>query len=444
MSRFVPSRRQLAVRPVPTNPAAEAIDSAAPPAHLLSVIQKAKKEWECTADALSAMVCLLSADGVVLRANRVVEHWGLGSVTAVVGKAAHAVLHPHCTHPNCEVALGLAAALPRLQEGQAQEFEFYDAARNQTLQFILRPMRSGEEGTETARDTRSVLLVGDVSALRQAQQGLIEANANLEVRVRRRTRELADSNRELRSEATRREQAERELLASRNNLALLSGQLIQAQEQERRRIALELHDSVGQSLSAIKYTLERAIIMLQRPELGSPEGTLASAVQRIHETADGIRAIYMNLRPPVLDNLGAASATLWFCRGFTETYPDITVRAEVSAQDADMPPRIATHLFRCVQELLNNVVKHAAARTVWVTLRREAMRVRLEVRDDGRGMARDPTDHSKLPGSGIRNLRERAEMTGGKFELNSLPGRGTSVLMVWSFGAGEAHAAAEE
>jgi signal transduction histidine kinase len=412
------------------------LQSSAPLAQLLPVIQKAKQEWECTADALSAMVCLLSATGVVLRANRVVEQWGLGLVSAAVGRSAHAVLHPDCLDPKCGVLCGLAAALPQLQEGLSHEFEYYSPERNQTLQFILRPMRSDDETSDARRDTRSVLLVNDVSALRQAQQGLIEANANLEVRVRQRTRELADSNQELRNEVARRELAERELLASRNNLALLSEQLIQAQEHERRRIALELHDSVGQSLSAIKYTLERAIIMVQRPSLGSPEAVLTSAVQRIHETADGIRAISLNLRPPVLD-LGAASATLWFCREFAATYPDITVRTEVSVQNAEIPARIATHLFRCVQELLNNAAKHAAAKSVWVTLQRDGQRLRLGVRDDGRGLADNTTDHSKLRGSGIRNLRERAEMTGGKFFLNSPNGRGAHARIVWNLEAKE-------
>ncbi len=406
-------------------------------AHLLPVIQKAKQEWECTADALSAMVCLLSADGVVLRANRVVEHWGLGSVSAVIGRSAHSVLHPDCTDPDCVVAQQLAAAMPKLREGCAQEFEWHAAADNRTLQFVLRPMRSGDEAADAPRDSRIVLLINDVSALRQAQQGLIDANANLEFRVRQRTRELADSNRELRSEVARREQAERELLDSRNNLALLSEQLIQAQEHERRRIALELHDSVGQSLSAIKYTLERAIIMLQRPALGSPESILALAVERIHETADSIRAISMNLRPPILDNLGAASATIWFCRGFAETYPDINLRTEIAAQNSDIPPRIATHLFRCVQELLNNVAKHATARTVWLTLQRDQLRLRLEVRDDGQGMAREEMDHSKLPGSGLRNLRERAEITAGKFALTSQPGRGTTAQIIWTLNPAE-------
>jgi signal transduction histidine kinase len=395
-----------------------------------AAIEKAKQEWECTADALTAMVCLLNSDGLVLRANRVVEQWGLGSVSSVVGKHAHAVLHPVCGDPHCAIARGLQDALPTLRGSEPQEFEFYSPANDRTLQFTLRPMR-------TEDDVRTVLVVTDVSALRRAQQALENANLNLESRVRLRTRELGDSNRDLRNEVARRERAEDELRASRNNLALLSEQLIQAQEGERRRIAVELHDSVGQSLSAIKYTLERAIIMMQRPDLGSPESVLTLAVQRIHETADGIRAISMNLRPQMLDNLGAASATSWFCRDFAEVYPTLNVRTEISAQNDEIPRGISTHLFRCVQELLNNAAKHAQAKTVWIELRRDGPVLSLEVRDDGVGMTDDAHDPARLHGSGIRNLRERAEMTGGQFSLSSQVGNGTTARIEWLLGGDE-------
>jgi len=397
----------------------------------LAAIEKAKHEWEFTVDALTAMVCLLDPDGIVLRANRVVEHWGLGSVGGVVGRSAHAVLHPACSDAGCEVASGLREAFLKLRSGLPQEFEVYSSDSDRTLQYILRPMRTGDDSAAPLKDARNVLVVTDVSALRRAQRALETVNLDLESRVALRTRELHDSNRELRSEVERREHAELELRASRNNLALLSEQLIQAQEVERRRIALELHDSVGQSLSAIKYTLERAIIMIQRGNLGSPESVLNLAVQRIHETADGIRAISMNLRPHLLDTQGAASATSWFCRGFAEIYPTLTVRTEITAQNSEIPDRIATHLYRCAQELLNNVAKHAGASTVWVTLKREDAVLSLEVRDDGSGIEVLTDDPSRLHGSGIRNLRERAEMTGGRFTLASLPSGGTSARVVW-------------
>jgi two-component system NarL family sensor kinase len=109
----------------------------------------------------------------------------------------------------------------------------------------------------------------------------------------------------------------------------------------------------------------------------------------------------------------------------------------VSVQNAEIPSRIATHLFRCVQELLNNVAKHADAKAVWLTLRRDSRCLRLTIRDDGRGLAEENADHSKLRGSGIRNLRERAEMTGGKFFLNSPAGRGAHAHIVWTLEADE-------
>jgi signal transduction histidine kinase len=146
----------------------------------------------------------------------------------------------------------------------------------------------------------------------------------------------------------------------------------------------------------------------------------------------------MNLRPQMLDNLGAASAASWFCRGFAEIYPTIALCTDITAKNEEIPDRISTHLYRCVQELLNNVAKHAQAKTAWIRLKREGSLLSLEVRDDGMGMPDDAEDPAHLHGSGIRNLRERAEMTAGQFSLSSQPGLGTSVQIVWQIGPDDA------
>ena len=359
-------------------------------------------------------------------------------MSGAIGKHAHAVLHPACTNCACAIAVGLRDALCKLNQGEPQEFEFYALAFDQTLMFTLRPMRTVNQNSAQHQDTCSVLVVSDVSALRRAQSALESINVDLESRVRLRTHELHQSNLELRNEVERRELAEFELRASRNNLALHSEQLIQAQEGERRRIAVELHDSVGQSLSAIKYTLERAMIMVQRGNLGSPEHVLNLAVQRIHETAEAIRAISMNLRPQMLDTLGAASAASWFCRGFGEIYPALEMRTEITAKNTEIPKRISTNLYRCLQELLNNVAKHADAKTVWVVLTREGLMLTLEVRDDGVGMPESINDTGRLHGSGIRNVRERAEMTGGRITFSPASNDGSSVRIVWILGRKDA------
>src|SRR6202795_3099574 len=135
-----------------------------------AAIERAKQEWECTADALTALVCLLNVDGFVLRANRVVEHWGLGSVSDVIGTHAHVVLHPACSDPRCALARGLQDALPKLRRGETQEFEFYSPAKDQTLQFTLRPMLTLDDASAPPRDPRSGLGAPDVSGLAPANK----------------------------------------------------------------------------------------------------------------------------------------------------------------------------------------------------------------------------------------------------------------------------------
>ncbi len=125
-----------------------------------------------------------------------------------------------------------------------------------------------------------------------------------------------------------------------------------------------------------------------------------------------IRGIAMNLRPAVLDDLGAASAVSWFCREFAQSYPNLALREAVAVLDADIPERLATSVFRSLQELLNNVAKHAQARNVVVSLARTVDQLVLEVTDDGVGLEASVSNASMRSGRGMRNLRERAEMTG--------------------------------
>ncbi|HKC16043.1 MAG TPA: sensor histidine kinase [Steroidobacteraceae bacterium] len=401
-----------------------------------SAIEKAKLDWESTADALAALVCLLGHKGQVMRTNRVVEDWALGTVAGVIGKTAHALLHPGCRIPRCTLNAFFSNAMGEIRHGTRQQFELQEQIGARFLHFTIRPMRL-RPGTEADRgDPRAVLVVSDLSALYRAQDALERLNSSLESRVRVRTQALADANRDLQNEIIRREQAEVALRASRNELMALSEQLIGAQEGERKRIAVELHDSVGQSLSAVKYTLERGLELLRQPRRGDSAAVFELAVRRIQETAEGIRAISMNLRPKILDDLGAASALQWFCRDFAEIYPSIAIVTELSVGDREVPDRLSTVVYRCVQELLNNVAKHAEARHVLVKLWLEEGVLMLQVRDNGVGLDH-ATAESRRHGSGLRNLRERAQMTGGVFSITMAPGRGTLAQLSWRLEEGE-------
>ena len=412
-------------------------------AHLRqAAIEKAKLEWEGTADAMAALVCLLGGEGQVLRTNRVVEDWSLGTVSGVIGSSAHSLLHPDCKNSRCPLHAFITHAITEIKRGRRRQFELQDSIDSRQVHFTLRPMRLRRGARSERGDALAVFVASDVSALFRAQDALERLNSSLEVRVRARTQALADANRDLRNEIVRREGAEVALRGSRNELVALSEQLIRAQEGERKRIAIELHDSVGQSLSAVKYTLERGLEMLRQPRLGSPAKVLELAVRRIQEAAENIRAISTDLRPKVLDDLGAASAVQWFCRDFAETYPGLTINTELTVGDGEVPGRLATVVYRCVQELLNNVVKHARARAVWVLLTREDDVLTLQVRDNGLGLDKATTE-SRRHGSGLRNLRERAQMTGGQFSCMPAPGAGTLAQLTWKLGDAERLAVAD-
>ena len=413
------------------------VESSRDEAELRQTIARAKLEWEYTVDALDHLVCLIDGRQRVIRVNRALERWSLGSVADGIGKGIHALLHGECRDDSCALAQQIRESWQRLQTGEPSEFELRDPTLERALHVSLRPTirRSDARAPD---ETRAVLVVSDVTALQLAQEALHSLNAGLESRVRGRTRDLADANRDLKNEIVRREAAEQALRMSSSELALLSEQLMNAQENERKRIARELHDTVGQALSAIKYGLERTEVLARQGRMNDPLPALQRAVAGVQAIIDEIRSIAMNLRPSMLDDLGAVSAVTWFCREFIDTYPFIELAARIDLDDGDIPQRLCTAVFRSVQELLNNVARHAQAHHARVTLDMQADLLVLEVSDDGTGFDPNDTVVSLRHGHGIRNVRERAEMTGGRFTLAPpAAGGGTVARIEWTLGADE-------
>jgi signal transduction histidine kinase len=401
-------------------------------------IARAKFEWETTVDALPDLICLLDSALRVVRVNRVVERWNLGSITDVLGRDLHELLHDNCGTDACPLRTALSTAEAGARTGETREFELRDPALGRALHVTLRPMTTVVADPAVNTDGFAVAIVADVTALHLAREALHAVNAELETRVRVRTDELADANRDLQNEIMRREAAEQALRRSRNELEILSRQQIAAQETERKRIARELHDSVGQQLSAIKYSLERIEPARQARVPEAQLQVVRRAITGLQDVLEELRSIAMNLRPAVLDDLGAASAVSWFCREFSQSYPSLQLHEVVSVSDAEVPERLGTTVFRSVQELLNNVAKHAQAHTVVVTLSRRVDRLVLEVKDDGVGLGTATPATALRSGRGIHNLRERAEMTGGQFMLSSGgSGTGSHARIEWRLAAAE-------
>ena len=199
------------------------------------------------------------------------------------------------------------------------------------------------------------------------------------------------------------------------------------QEDERRRLARELHDGIGQNLTAILHTLAQADGALP-PGGDAARAGIDKCRALVTSTLDDTRALSRLLRPQILDDLGLAAALRWLTRTFGASHG-----LEITLDLADpLPPLDGDHstlIFRSVQEALTNVVRHAQARRVDVSLRREGGCARLRIRDDGRGCDLPSAVASGSEGrsSGIGGMRDRVRLFSGQFALQSQPGAGFCV-----------------
>jgi signal transduction histidine kinase len=225
----------------------------------------------------------------------------------------------------------------------------------------------------------------------------------------------------------------RERRAQAQRLQELTAHLEQVKEEERRTIAREIHDDIGSTLTALKFELARLascdLPAVAAAHLQTMQGLIANAVAASHR-------IQHDLRPPVLD-AGLVAALDWLVKGFGAR-AQAAVRFESNREDIDLPATHATALYRVAQEALNNVARHAAAGRVNVTLFDSTDDVTLEIADDGAGF--DPRLLAATPGFGLRGLIERARALGGWAEIDSGPGRGTTIMFCVPRGDGRARA----
>ena len=225
----------------------------------------------------------------------------------------------------------------------------------------------------------------------------------------------------------RRRHAGAQILEASQQLQALSARLLEVQEQERRTIARDLHDEIGQSLTLVKIKLQTAL------HRGGIEKALAGeCLEIVSQTLDQVRAMSLNLRPPALDNLGLEAALKWVL-----DRQESTSEWKIEFIADPMPQRLAmeteTACFRAAQEALTNAARHAQAGKVTVRLRVSGEQLELSVEDDGCGFDQEavrhrPADRSSL---GLISMKERAALAGGHIEIESQPGRGTKVLAVF-------------
>lgn len=211
------------------------------------------------------------------------------------------------------------------------------------------------------------------------------------------------------------------------------------QEAERQRIAADLHDSLGSSLSLTKFKLEDA---LERTRTNESRESLAERLAEIASDVsaaiDEVRRTAMNLRPSILDDLGLIATISWFARDLMASRAGIEVQQRPEVGEEDIPDSLKSSVFRILQEATRNAVKHSAASVICITLRKDADALRLIVEDNGSGFdAQQVLDHTAPRYTyGIASMRQRMRHSGGTLDIRSTPGSGTQVIASWRIDAG--------
>ena len=260
-------------------------------------------------------------------------------------------------------------------------------------------------------------IIEDITERKRAEAELNKINEQLEGRVAERTVELLETNANLQAEIIERRKAERER-------ASIMRRLVMAQEEERGRIARDMHDQFGQQLTALllKFGMLKEGCGDQK-ELCSQVEILEAVAKQLDADVD---FLVWELRPAALDDLGLGAALASYTENWSKHFGIPVEFLESGTAEHRLKPEIETALYRIAQEALNNTAKHAAAANITVLLEQRADEVSLIIEDDGSGFdARNAVENRK--GFGLTGVMERAALVGGKVDIESQPGKGTSV-----------------
>jgi two-component system sensor histidine kinase UhpB len=307
--------------------------------------------------------------------------------------------------------------LARLRRGETiDHFETVRRAKDGRLLHISLTVSPIRDANGTIIGASKV--ARDMTERIRAREALKQAHDELEQRVRERTAELVAANESLRVEMLERQRVE----AVR---AKLYTRLVLAQEEERRRIARELHDQLGQQLTALRLTLETVKgLAVEHSQLRDQVDALQNLARELDRE---IAFRVWDLRPAPLDGLGLAAALTEYAGTWSKRFG---IQAQLHVRrppEQRLPPEVETTVYRVAQEALNNIVKHSRAGRVDIALDYMHDHLSLIVEDDGIGF---DTRAGQPPGGfGLIGMRERAALAGGECQIESTPGKGTTVIV---------------
>ncbi len=260
-----------------------------------------------------------------------------------------------------------------------------------------------------------------------ADQELLEAKNGLEEKVEERTSELRRINRDLSEKIREYNQARVEIERYQKRLRKLAGEVSLAEERERREIATDLHDHLGQALAYIKIKISE---FQGETIFCGYQGSLNEITSLLNRAIEYTRSLTFEISPPVLYELGIGAALEWLAERFGKT-SELMIGCEISGSPRSLGEEIQVFLFKAARELLVNITKHAKANDASITLEYGKTAVSLKVRDNGRGMNPDLIDTrgEEWSGFGLFSIKERLRNFGGEMSIQSSSGEGTEVSL---------------
>ena len=371
-----------------------------------SVLRESEERYRTLFDLGPIALYSCDASGVIRDYNHVAaELWGREPKPGDTDErwcGSFKMLRPDgvvMPHGQCPMAQVISGEVSEVRDGEVQ-IERPDGSRV-TVLVNIRPLKK-----ESGEITGAINCFVDITERKQGEQALRESKSTLEMRVKERTSELEARN--------------AEILAQADQLQDLSLRLMRTQDDERRRISRELHDSLGQYLASAKMSIEA----LKRSDATAKESrNLQQAVDTVEKCLTEARTISHLLHPPLLDEIGFSSAAKWYIEGFSERSG---IRSNTNIADAPkrLPAALELALFRILQEGLVNVHRHSHSESVDIQLGFSVDEVILEIRDHGQGMPSELLDRFRSKdrlggGVGLRSMSGRIRELGGSFEIES-------------------------
>ena len=374
--------------------------------HLLAEASEATAKFRAVFDQSAIFAGIMTVDGTVTEANRLcLEACGYRA-EEVIGRL---FWETGWWRVNKDVQDKIRVATIQAAQGipYREELPYHLAdGTERVVDFALHPVRDGQGKIIFLHPTGT-----DITERKNVEEELRSTQAELEKRVQERTAELNKAN---------------------ENLRDLSARLLQTRDHEARRLARELHDSAGQLLAAISMNIAKVSAQAHKLDEVGAKALEENAVL-VQQISKEIRTMSYLLHPPLLDELGLASALRWYAEGFSER-SQIQVEMDIPDDLGRLSTEMETAIFRIIQECLTNIHRHSGSKTASISILEEDSRIVIVARDAGKGIPPEklrPTGEGR-GGVGFRGMLERVRYLGGSLKIDS-DGQGTVVTTILPF-----------